>query len=135
MGFEEDRVEFIPADLTVREEVALLGEEDVFEMANLAERHTGLPGTIFISTVMASHGPRVKYYAGRPGHGPTFSVSIGPDPKIVANSMPPHEMRSAAPSVVDWVRRNHEALSTLWFEGRFWDVDEVQSFIGRLEKV
>ena len=45
-------------------------------MANLTSAQTGVPGTIFISTAMGSHGPRVKYFV-QPGRTqPSFSVSI-----------------------------------------------------------
>jgi hypothetical protein len=46
----------IPADTRLADELA---EDDVVEMANLTTAQTGVPGTIFISTAMGGHGPRV----------------------------------------------------------------------------
>src|SRR5467141_4159818 len=49
----------VPADTLLADELA---EDDVVEMANLTPAQTGVPGTIFISTAMVGHGPRVKYF-------------------------------------------------------------------------
>jgi hypothetical protein len=47
-----------PADVLLTEELA---REGLVEMANLTSAQTGITGTIFISTAMGAHGPRVKY--------------------------------------------------------------------------
>ena len=74
----------IPADSPLEEELA---DEDVAEMANLTTAQTGVPGTIFISTAMGRHGPRVKYFL-QPGRSqPSFSVAIADTPTVVANSL------------------------------------------------
>jgi hypothetical protein len=49
-------IQQIPADTLLAEELAC---EDVVEMTNLTTAQTGVPGTIFISTAMGGHGPRV----------------------------------------------------------------------------
>ena len=49
----------VPADTRLTEELA---GDDVVEMANLTTAQTGVPGTIFISTAMGGHRPRVKYF-------------------------------------------------------------------------
>jgi hypothetical protein len=49
----------IPADTRLAEE---LTEDAVVETANLTTAQTGVLGTIFISTAMGGHGPRVKYF-------------------------------------------------------------------------
>ena len=49
----------LPVDTRLAEELA---EDDVVEMANLTTAQTGVPGTIFISTAMGGHRPRVKYF-------------------------------------------------------------------------
>ena len=65
-----------------------LAGEDTVEMANLTTAQTGVPGTIFISTAMGGHGPRVKYFS-QPGRSqPSFSVAITDFPIVVANSLP-----------------------------------------------
>ena len=67
----------IPADVALEEELCC---DDVVEMANLTTAQTGVFGTIFISTAMRAHGPRVKYLL-QPGRTqPSFSVSIGDAP-------------------------------------------------------
>src|SRR6516162_11378637 len=97
----------IPADTRLAEELA---EDDVIEMANLTTAQTGVFGTIFISTAMGAHGPRVKYFL-QPGRTqPSFSVSIGDAPAVVANSLPARTVRQMAPQVIDWVLRNKDGL-------------------------
>lgn len=53
MGFQEAPVVWLDLEPTLDEEIDALAEGDVFEMANLVEAQTGVPGTIFISTIMA----------------------------------------------------------------------------------
>lgn len=78
---------------TLEEELAALGEEDVFEMVNLRERDTGIMGVLFLSTVLGPHGPRVKYYLRAGRDQPSFSVSIAPEPRVLVNSLPVREMQ------------------------------------------
>jgi hypothetical protein len=67
----------VPADTLLAEELTIDG---LVEMANLTAAQTGVPGTIFISTAMGSHGPHVKYYL-QPGRTqPSFSVTIADGP-------------------------------------------------------
>src|SRR5487761_1111814 len=75
----------IPADPSLAAELA--GEELV-EMANLTSAQTGIHGTIFISTAMGAHGPRVKYFVQPARTQPSFSVSIADTPRVVATSLP-----------------------------------------------
>src|SRR5258707_9259651 len=71
----------IPADTLLAEELA---RDDVVEMANLTTAQTGVPGTIFISTAMRGHGPRVKYFL-QPGRSqPSFSVAVTDGPTVLA---------------------------------------------------
>jgi len=63
----------------------LIGEEarELNEMAPMySPRKTGLKEYIWVSTKLASHGPRIKVYE-TPG-GPNFSVSIEDEPRVVA---------------------------------------------------
>src|SRR6516162_8663394 len=94
-----------PADLRVEQELA---SEEVVEMANLTSAQTGVPGTIFISTAMGPHGPRVKYFL-QPGRTqPSFSVSIADAPAVVANSLPVRVVRQRSPQVIEWVSSNKD---------------------------
>lgn len=84
----------IPADLRLAEELA---SEDVVEMANLTTAQAGGPGTIFISTAMGEHGPRVKYFL-QPGRSqPSFSVKISDARAVAANSLPIPVVRQMSP--------------------------------------
>ena len=122
----------IPADPPLAEELAC---DDVVEMANLTSAQTGVTGTIFISTAMGAHGPRVKYFV-QPGRTqPSFSVSIGDVPAVVANSLPAWIVRQMAPRVIDWVLRNKEGLLDFWHHGDTWTQPEVNDFIQRLQRV
>jgi hypothetical protein len=123
-------VSLIP-DTPLAEELAI---DEVVEMANLTSAQTGVAGTIFISTAMGAHRPRVKYFE-RPGRTqPSFSVSIGDAPAVVANSLPPRTMRQMAPQVIGWVARNKDALLDFWHHGDTWTQPEVNDFIQKLQR-
>src|SRR6266566_8566857 len=97
----------VPADTLLADELA---KDDVVEMANLTAAQTGVPGTIFISTAMGGHGPRVKYFL-QPGRSqPSFSVTISDAPTVAANSLPARVVRQMSPQVINWVSRNRGAL-------------------------
>ena len=55
MTLHENIAVWIDREPTLEEEIGALDEEDVFEMANLAEDQTGIAGVVFISTVMGAH--------------------------------------------------------------------------------
>jgi hypothetical protein len=121
-----------PPDVLLAEELA---REELVEMANLTSAQTGITGTIFISTAMGAHGPRVKYFV-QPGRTqPSFSVSIGDIPVVVANSLPLRTVRQTSPRVVEWVSRNKDALLDFWHHGDTWTQPEVNDFIQKLQRV
>jgi hypothetical protein len=121
-----------PADLRVEQELA---SEEVVEMANLTSAQTGVPGTIFISTAMGPHGPRVKYFL-QPGRTqPSFSVSIADAPAVVANSLPVRVVRQRSPQVIEWVSSNKDELLDFWHRGDTWTQPEVNDFIQRLRRI
>jgi hypothetical protein len=112
-----------------------LTTDDVVEMANLTSDQTGVDGTIFISTAMGPHGSRVKYFV-QPGRTqPSFSVSIGDVPVVVANSLPDRTLRQMSPQVIEWVRRNKDDLLEFWNNGDTWTQPEVNDFINRLQRI
>jgi hypothetical protein len=122
----------IPVDISLADE---LSGEDLVEMANLTSAQTGVVGTIFISTVMGAHGPRVKYFV-RPGRTqPSFSVSIADPPVVVASSLPARTLCQFSPLVIDWVARNRNALLDFWNNGDSWTQPEVNDFIQRLQRI
>jgi hypothetical protein len=122
----------LPADLPLAEELAL---QELVEMANLSSAQTGVAGTIFISTAMGAHGPGVKCFL-QPGRTqPSFSVSIGDAPAVVANSLPARTVRQISPQVISWVSRNKDELLDFWNRGDTWTQPEVSEFIERLRRV
>lgn len=121
----------VPADVLLADELA---GEDMVEMANLTSAQTGVSGTIFISTAMGAHGPRVKYFL-QPGRSqPSFSVSIADPPVVVANSLAARTVRQMAPQVIAWVALNKAALLDFWDHGDTWMQPEVNDFIQRLRR-
>lgn len=122
---------------TLDEEIGALDDEDVFEMANLGDKETGIPGVVMISTVMGKHGPRVKYFIKPGRHQPSFSVAIASEPRVVAKSeaFDDKAYARAAPLVMEWVALNHEALNRFWWGGNDLMNDEVQAFIAGLQKL
>ncbi|MEQ1618075.1 MAG: hypothetical protein ABL883_06995 [Terricaulis sp.] len=63
-----------------------LEDDEIFDMANLSKARTGIPGAIWISTRVARHGPRVKYYEKPGASQPSFSVSIDEPPPAICRS-------------------------------------------------
>jgi hypothetical protein len=122
----------VPPDPLLAEE---LSDDIVADMANLTAAQTGIDGTIFISTAMGAHGPRVKYFL-QPGRTePSFSVSIADAPAVVANSLPPRTVRRMSPRVIDWVLRNKDALLDFWHHGDTWTHPKVNDFVQKLRRI
>ena len=122
---------------TLDEELSALGEEDIFEMANLGEAQTGISGVVTITTAMGRHGPRVKCYVKPGRRQPSFSVAVAAEPRVVAksNDFDDRTFARMAPLAMAGVRLNHEALARFWWDGADWMMDEVQAFIAGLRKV
>ncbi len=122
----------VPADRLLAEELV---DDEVVEMANLTIAQTGVPGTIFISTAMGGHEPRVKYFL-QPGRSqPSFSVSIEDNLTVLANSLPIRVLRQMSPQVIAWVARNKDALLDFWYHGDAWAQPEVNAFVQTLQRV
>jgi hypothetical protein len=135
MGMKDTVRERLPPDSTIQEDLATLDGEALFEMTNLPADRTGIRGILFLSTAMAAHGPRIKYFVKTGKDQPSFSVSIAEDPRVLANSLPERVLNEATPSVVAWVKLNRSALLKFWHEGENWTIDELNSFIDGLKKV
>ena len=111
-------------------------EDILCEMSNLDTQDTNVPGTIFISTALGSHGPRVKWYPGRAGRTlPCLVVSIEADPKVRDDFLQTPASRAAAPQVMAWVRLNRVALLDFWVRGASWNRREVSAFLDGLHKL
>ena len=135
MGFSEKPAAWTDREPTLDEEIGALGDEDIFDMANLVEAQTGIPGIVTITTVMGRHGPRVKYFLKPGRHGPSFSVAVAATPRVVANSLDERDLHRMSGKVMAWVAANHDALAAFWWDGGDWTAPEVQTFIAELRKV
>lgn len=136
MQVEELRTAFVGRDTTVREELDGLDESALPELMNLRERHTGIPGVIFISTRMGPHGPRVKYYPGRADDAqPSMSVSVAEEPRIVANSLNERDASRHLDEVIAWVRLNRVALLDWWNERGGLDPEEIAAYAQRFRRL
>jgi hypothetical protein len=125
-GFEEEQARL----------AASQDADDLVEMVNLPTRYTGLAGTVFISTAMGSHGPRVKWFPGKPGRDlPCLVVTLETPPRALNEGLPGPVAREGERLVGPWVESNRPALLQLWREGTSWDVDEVRAFVVGLSRM
>jgi len=135
MGFHDNIAVWIDREPTLDEELRALGEDDLVEMAYLPSDWTGVLAHIFISTALGQHGPRVKVYLKKGRHQPSASISVGPNPRVLASSLNDRDLNRIAPQAIAWVALNHEALTTFWFEGESLDIADVADFGRSLKKL
>jgi hypothetical protein len=88
--------------------------DDLFEMANLFPRTTGLPMTVWVSPRgNARHAVRIKVNMA---HGNQMSVTntavvgVRPAPHLIAGQLSPDDQRA----VFQWVSINTAALIAYW---------------------
>ncbi len=111
-------------------------EVELFEMANLSTDQTGVEGVIHISTRVASHAPRIKWYPGRPKEkSPCLSVTIGPMPQVYNHGLEPRSLNAASVPVKEWVTLNYVELLEFWNKGNTWMDHEVAAFKRALKKM
>ena len=119
-----------------RLEGMLPDDDEMFDMVNLSTRRTGVRGTIFISTRRASHGPRIKWFPGKPEwEGPCLVVTLEEPPRAINQGLQPRIAREGETVALPWAVRNRDALLRFWHDGLSWDSDEVQGFIERLVRL
>lgn len=135
MGVSESPAVWTDREPTLDEELRALGEEDIVEMAYLPSEWTGVLAHIFISTALGQHGPRVKIYVKKGRSQPSASISISPDPRVLASSLDDRDLKRIAPKALEWVALNHAALTTFWFDGYDLDIQDVADFGRNLKKV
>jgi hypothetical protein len=106
------------------------GDLDLFEMANLYPRTTGLPMTVWVSPKgHARHDARVKVNTT---HGQRMDldnaavVAIRPTPRLIEGALSPSDQTAVA----EWVTHNRDALIDFW-DGTI----DTAELIGRLVKV
>ncbi len=112
-----------------------LEEDEIFDMANLSEARTGIPGVVWISTRVAKHGPRVKYFEKAGADQPSFSVSIAENPAVLVGDLPERTIRRMSPEVIEWVRTNRAALLEFWNFGDTWMKEQVDAHLDGLVRL
>jgi len=89
-------------------------EEDLFEMANLYPKHTGLPMTVWVSPRgHARHDARVKVcrtHGDRMNIDDTAVVGIRPTAELLEGPLAPADLKA----VQAWIALNAEALIGYW---------------------
>lgn len=110
-------------------------DPELFEMANLEPAKTGVDGFVYVSTAVARHGPRVKFFR-RLGKGqPSFSVSIAEAPEVLVSSLSQAETERYGPEVIEFVSRNRDRLLDFWNHGTDWPSDQVHAFLNSFVRV
>jgi hypothetical protein len=104
-------------------------EDELYEMANLFPRTTGLPLTVWVSPRgQARHAARIKVSLtpGRMDIGHTAVVRIQPSPRLIEGDLPSTDLEL----VSRWISLNEEALIDFSNE----TIDSVE-LGGRLKKI
>src|SRR3954465_11655063 len=84
-----------------------MAEDVIFEMANLPRSDTGVDGTIYISTMQASHAPRVKWYPERPGREvPCLTMTLEEPPRAINHGLPARQAQQGEAAVRAWIALN-----------------------------
>ncbi len=104
----------------------------LYEMTNLASKHTGLDYPIFVSGKGgAKHGPRIKVSntKGKFDFDDSFSMSIEHDPQKRAGQVkiPSDHVEK----VKDWIRLNHDFLHKMWHS----DTMDSEDHVNGLKKI
>jgi hypothetical protein len=89
--------------------------DELFEMANLFPRTTGLPMTIWVSPRGgARHDARIKVSLtpGKMDITNTAVVAIRPQPHLIQGALPPGDLAT----VQAWITLNEAALIDFWNE-------------------
>jgi hypothetical protein len=111
----------MPDDLKTQDASAA-GTDELFEMANLYPRTTGLPMTIWVSPRgNARHDVRIKVnmtHGNQMSIDNTAVVAVRPSPRVIAGQLLPEDERAVA----DWIVLNAPAIVAYWDGG----IDTVQ---------
>jgi hypothetical protein len=103
----------MPDDLNTREPSAAENDE-LYEMANLYPRTTGLPMTVWVSPRgNARHDVRIKVnmaHGNQMNIDNTAVVGVRPAPHLIAGQLSPDDERS----VSAWIVHNTDAIVAYW---------------------
>ena len=96
--------------------------DELFEVANLFPRTTGLPMTVWVSPRgNARHDVRVKVnmtHGDQMNIANTAVVGVRPSPRVIAGHLSPNDLRA----VFEWISLNTAALVEYW-DGRIDTID------------
>jgi hypothetical protein len=110
------------ARAVVADDASATDADDLFEMANLFPRTTGLPMTVWVSPRgNARHDVRVKVnmtHGNQMNIANTAVVGVRPAPHLVAGQLAPEDERA----VFEWVALNTAALVSYWHG----EIDTIQ---------
>ena len=110
--------------------------DEVFAVVNLPREDTGVAGVITVSTAQGQHGPRIKWYPGRPGReAPCLTVTLEAPPRVLNHGLSAREAAEAEGQVRAWAMANREALLRFWSDGLSWTRAEVNAFVDGLAKL
>jgi hypothetical protein len=111
-------------------------EDELFDVVNLPRADTGVDGTIYLSTMQGQHGPRIKWFPGRPSRdGACLTVTLEATPRILNHGLPQRDVAAVSPALLGWVRSNRGELLRFWNDGLSWTRDEVDAFVEGLIKL
>jgi hypothetical protein len=96
------------ADTSARSATVEVG--DLFLMANVHPRRTGLPFVVYISEKQGRHDVRVKVAAGSKAPPFVASVSVRPEIDIVAGNLSAHDFGL----VRRWIEINRDVIIGYW---------------------
>src|SRR5580704_7756977 len=102
----------MPDDLKSQEKDTV--KTELFEMANLYPRTTGLPMTVWVSPRgNARHDVRIKVnmtHGNQMTIDNTAVVAVRPSPHVIAGRLSPEDERKVA----DWITLNTAAIVSYW---------------------
>jgi hypothetical protein len=115
-------MQFMKSGKRTSEEAGATEADELFEMANLYPRTTGLPMTVWVSPRgNARHDVRIKVnmtHGNQMTVENTAVVAVRPSPRVIAGRLSPDDERA----IFNWVTLNATAIIAYW-DG---DIDTVQ---------
>ena len=102
------------ADAPISDKANAINGDELYEMANLYPRTTGLPMTVWVSPRgNARHDVRIKINVTHGNHmtiDNTAVVSVRPRPHVVAGNLSAHDQQT----VFDWISLNAATIIAYW---------------------
>ena len=105
-------------------------QDELFEMANLSPKRTGLPFMVWISTKEGAqqHDVRVKVSKGRKVQASEWvSVALRPDVHVVGGEMTGHNLAL----LKKWIELNRAVIIKYW-DG---DIEDTQDALSALKPI